>query len=72
MFSYFFQAGPVTDWASASKSDTEAFGRWYRAMLNRGIYLAPSQFECTFVSLAHDADAIDQTLSAAGEAVKEI
>ncbi len=72
MFSYFFQAGPVTDWTSASKSDTEAFARWYRAMLGRGIYLAPSQFEATFVSLAHDADAIDQTLSAAGEAVKEI
>ena len=72
MFSYFFQKGPVSDWASASKSDTEAFARWHAAMLKRGIYLAPSQYECTFVSLAHDGDAIDQTLSAAGEAVKEV
>ncbi|MBU1156456.1 MAG: glutamate-1-semialdehyde 2,1-aminomutase [Proteobacteria bacterium] len=72
MFSYFFQNGPVTDWTSAAKSDTEAFARWFRAMLGRGIYLAPSQFECTFVSLAHDADAIDQTLSAAEEAIKEV
>ncbi len=72
MFSYFFQKGPVTDWASASQSDTEAFARWHGAMLSRGIYLAPSQYECTFVSLAHDNDTIDQTLAVAAEAVKEV
>jgi len=72
MFCYFFQKGPVTDYASASKSDSEAFARWHGAMLKRGVYLAPSQYEATFVSLAHDNDAIEQTLSAAEEAVKEI
>jgi len=72
MFSYFFQKGPVIDWASASQSDTEAFARWHGAMLSRGIYLAPSQYEATFVSLAHDNDTIDQTLAVAAEAVKEV
>jgi glutamate-1-semialdehyde 2,1-aminomutase len=72
MFCYFFQKGPVTDYASASKSDSEAFARWHGAMLKRGIYLAPSQYEAAFVSLAHDSDAIEQTLSAAEEAVKEV
>jgi glutamate-1-semialdehyde 2,1-aminomutase len=72
MFSFFFQKGPVTDWESASKSDTELFGKWYRAMISRGVYLAPSQYECTFVSLAHSAEVIGQTLSVAEDAVKEL
>jgi uncharacterized membrane protein YphA (DoxX/SURF4 family) len=72
MFSYFFQQGPVTDWTSAARSDTELFGRWYRAMIKRGVYLAPSQYECTFVSLAHEADTIDQTLTVAEDAMKEL
>src|SRR5467141_3793528 len=50
MFTWFFTAGPVTDWTSAAKSDTEAFGRFFRAMLENGIYLPPSQFEAAFLS----------------------
>ncbi|MFH1033260.1 MAG: glutamate-1-semialdehyde 2,1-aminomutase [Pseudomonadota bacterium] len=72
MFTYFFQAGPVTDYASAAKSDTKLFARYYQNMLARGIYLAPSQFEATMVSLAHDLEAVEQTISAAEEAVKEL
>lgn len=72
MFTIFFQEGPVTDWNSAAKSDTDMFARWYRAMLNRGIYLAPSQFEATLVSLAHTEEDIDHTLAAAAEALKEL
>jgi glutamate-1-semialdehyde 2,1-aminomutase len=72
MFTYFFQAGPVVDYASAAKSDTQLFARFYQAMFKRGIYLAPSQFEATLVSVAHDQAAVDQTISAAEEAVKEI
>jgi glutamate-1-semialdehyde 2,1-aminomutase len=71
MFCYFFHEGPVYDYATASQSDTEAFGRYYRAMLKRGVYLAPSQFECTFVSLAHEQDDLDQTLAAARQALDE-
>lgn len=72
MFSFFFQKGPVTDWESAAKSDTELFGKWYRAMISRGVYLAPSQYECTFVSLAHNEEVIGRTLSVAEDAVKEL
>ncbi len=62
MFSTFFQEGPVTDYASALRSDTDRFGRYFRGMLDRGVNLAPSQFEAGFMSLAHtDAD-IDRTL----------
>ena len=69
MMCFFFQDGPVTNYAEASGSDTELFSRFYRAVLDRGIYLAPSQFECTFVSLAHDEAAIDQTLTAVSDAL---
>jgi glutamate-1-semialdehyde 2,1-aminomutase len=72
MWTVFFSATPVTDWASASRCDTDAFGRWHRAMLARGIYLPPSQFEAAFHSLAHDAAAIETTLRAAAEAFREI
>jgi glutamate-1-semialdehyde 2,1-aminomutase len=72
MFTFFFTEGPVTDWDSAAKSDTHLFARFYQAIIKRGIYLAPSQFEATMVSLAHDAEAVKQTLAAAEEALKEI
>ncbi len=72
MFTYFCQAGPVGDFASALGSDTEAFGRFFRAMLKRGIYLAPSQYEATFLSLAHTPDDLEQTLSAARDAMREL
>ena len=65
MFTWFFTSGPITDWESAAKSDTAAFGRFFRSMLESGIYLPPSQFEAAFLSAAHtDAD-IEQTIAAA-------
>jgi len=68
MFTWFFGPGPVTDWDSAAKSDTEAFGRFFRSMLDSGVYLPPSQFEAAFLSAAHtDAD-IQQTIAAARQA----
>jgi glutamate-1-semialdehyde 2,1-aminomutase len=69
MFGLFFQPGPVTDYASARRSDTARYARWFRAMLGRGVYLAPSQFEAGFVSTAHGDAAIDATLDAARDAV---
>ncbi|MBQ9068323.1 MAG: aminotransferase class III-fold pyridoxal phosphate-dependent enzyme, partial [Eggerthellaceae bacterium] len=60
----FFAPGPVDDYASAKAADTEAFTRYFRFMLERGIYLAPSQFEAMFVSTAHTDELIDETLAA--------
>ncbi len=68
MFTLFFTAEPVTDYASAKRSDTNRFGRFYRAMLERGVYLAPSQFEAAFVSAAHTDQDIRHTVAAAEEA----
>ncbi len=68
MFTWFFTADPVTDWDSASKSDTTAFGRFFRATLDAGIYLPPSQFEAAFVSIAHSEEDIQKTLAAARQA----
>jgi glutamate-1-semialdehyde 2,1-aminomutase len=58
----------VTGWDSASKSDTEAFGRFFRAMLDNGVYLPPSQFEAAFLSAAHTDEDIQQTIAAAKQA----
>ena len=55
MLTPFFTRQPVTDWASASRADTQAYARFHRAMLERGIYLAPSQFEAGFLSTRHEA-----------------
>jgi glutamate-1-semialdehyde 2,1-aminomutase len=68
MFTWFFTAGPVTDWDSAAKSDTEAFGRFFRAMLDNGVYLPPSQFEAAFLSAAHTEEDVQQTIAAAKQA----
>jgi glutamate-1-semialdehyde 2,1-aminomutase len=68
MFTIFFTDQPVTDWESAKRSDTARFGRFFRSMLEQGIYLAPSQFEAAFLSAAHtDAD-IGKTIAAAKQA----
>ena len=65
MFGFFFCEGPVRNFEDAKKADTVKFGKFHRAMLEQGVYLAPSQFEAGFTSLAHtDAD-IDRTLEAA-------
>ena len=68
MFTWFFTSGPVTDWTSAAKSDTEAFGRFFRSMLDNGIYLPPSQFEAAFLGAAHTGQDIQQTIAAAKQA----
>src|SRR5579864_6278088 len=68
MFTWFFTPGPVTDWDSASKSDTEAFGRFFRNMLDGGIYLPPSQYEAAFLSAAHTEEDITKTIAAAKQA----
>ena len=58
----FFTDEPVTDFASAMKSDTDRYARHYRQMLGRGVYLAPSQFEVAFISAAHTADDLERTV----------
>jgi glutamate-1-semialdehyde 2,1-aminomutase len=68
MFTFFFTEGPVTDYESAKRSDTARFGRFFRAMLDRGIYLAPSQFEAAFLSAAHSEEDIRKTVATAREA----
>jgi glutamate-1-semialdehyde 2,1-aminomutase len=68
MFTCFFTSEPVTDYESAKRSDTARFGNFFRAMLERGVYLAPSQFEAAFVSAAHSERDIDETIAAASEA----
>ena len=63
----FFTDAPVTDYASAQTSDTALYTRYFKHMLDRGIYLAPSQFEAMFLSAAHSAEDLDATLAAAKE-----
>ncbi|MCL7453576.1 MAG: aminotransferase class III-fold pyridoxal phosphate-dependent enzyme, partial [Anaerolineae bacterium] len=72
MFSTFFTEGPVTDYASAKESDTERFGRFFQGMLQRGIYLAPSQFEAGFTSTVHTAGVVDATVEAARGALRQV
>ncbi len=67
MFTFFFGEGPVTDWESAQRCDTARFGKFFHHMLERGVYLAPSQFEAGFVSAAHSEQDIRQTVEAARE-----
>lgn len=68
MFTWFFTPGPVTDWNSAAKCDTEAFGRFFRSMLDGGVYLPPSQFEAAFLGAAHTEEDIRQTIATAKQA----
>lgn len=67
MFGLFFTEGPVHNYEDAKKSDLQKFSRFHRGMLERGVYLAPSQFEAGFTSLAHTDEDIDRTLQAARE-----
>jgi glutamate-1-semialdehyde 2,1-aminomutase len=67
----FFSPVPVTDFATAAACDTEAHARFCRALLDRGVYPPPAQFEAWFVSLAHDEAAVDRTLEAAAAALDE-
>jgi len=69
MFTWFFQPGKVHDWDTAAKSDTQAFGKFHRAMLEQGIYLPPSQYEAMFMSAAHSDGDIQETIAAATESL---
>lgn len=65
MFTWFFTGEPVTDFASASKSDSEAFGHFHRSMLQAGVWLPPSQYEAAFVSVTHGPPEVEMVLNAA-------
>lgn len=65
MFGFFFTEGPVHNYEDAKKSDLSKFSKFHRGMLEQGVYLAPSQFEAGFTSLAHTDEDIDQTIAAA-------
>lgn len=71
MLTIFFCAGPVTNFADAQTADTARYGRFFHAMLNRGVYLPPSQFEAWFVSLAHGESELTATAQAAKAAFSE-
>ncbi|MGB5594144.1 MAG: glutamate-1-semialdehyde 2,1-aminomutase [Crocosphaera sp.] len=72
MFGLFFTEGPVRNYDDAKKSDLAKFGRFHRGMLERGVYLAPSQFEAGFTSLAHTTEDIDRTLAAAKDVLSTL
>jgi glutamate-1-semialdehyde 2,1-aminomutase len=69
MLTLFFARGPVRSWQDAKQSDTQAFARWHRGMLERGFYWPPAQFEAAFVSGAHSEADIDATIEAADAAL---
>jgi glutamate-1-semialdehyde 2,1-aminomutase len=72
MWTSFFTDEPVTDWQTANRSNRDRYASFFHAMLNEGVYLAPSQFEAAFVSLAHTDDVIEQTIKAAKKSLRTI
>jgi glutamate-1-semialdehyde 2,1-aminomutase len=72
MFATFFVDQAPYDWSSVKKSDTARFGRFFQAMLEQGVYLAPSQFEAGFLSTAHSGEVIEATVAAARKAFEKI
>lgn len=72
MFGFFFTKGPVRNFKEAATSDVKKFARWHRMMLERGVYLAPSQYEAGFTSLAHTVEDIDQTIEIARDVMKKL
>jgi glutamate-1-semialdehyde 2,1-aminomutase len=68
----FFAHSPVNNYTDAKRADTKKYAQYFREMLNRGVFLAPSQFEAAFVSAAHTENDIEQTINAAREALKTI
>ncbi len=68
MITVFFTPDPVVDFATAKKSDTAAFGRFFRSLLDQGVYFPPSQFEAAFVSTAHSESDIHDTVHSAAQA----
>jgi len=72
MFCTYFQKGPVHSFADAAKSDTAAFGKFFRLLLDAGVNIAPSQFEAGFMSIAHTQDDLDRTIEAARQAFRAL
>ena len=72
MFCAFFSKEPVYDWNSAARCDTKAFASYFRAMLEEGVYLAPSQFETAFVSISHSEKDLERTVAAAAKCFKAL
>src|SRR5256714_320984 len=72
MFTTFFTRDAVTDWPTAAKSDRDAYGKFFHAMLDAGVYLAPSQFEAAFISVAHTDELLDRTVEAARTAFRSL
>jgi glutamate-1-semialdehyde 2,1-aminomutase len=72
MLTAFFTPGPVVDWNTAKQSDTKRYGKFFHRMLEQGIYLAPSQFEASFLSTAHSTQDIEKTIKAAHAAFKTL
>lgn len=72
MWTSFFTGEPVIDWTTANKSNRETYGKFFHGMLAAGVYLAPSQFEAAFVSLAHTDEIVEQTVAAARKAFTQI
>jgi len=72
MFTCFFTQSAVSNWEQASSCDTQAFGRYFRGMLDAGVYLPPSQFEAAFMSAAHTEKQIAVTIAAAREALAQM
>jgi glutamate-1-semialdehyde 2,1-aminomutase len=72
MFTTFFNAEPVTDWPSAARSDRERYGKFFHAMLEEGVYLAPSQFEAAFLGIAHTDELLERTVAAARSAFSRL
>ena len=72
MWTGFFTGEPVVDWDTANKCDRQIYGKFFHAMLNEGVYLAPSQFEAAFVSLAHTDELIEQTIAAARKVLPQL
>jgi glutamate-1-semialdehyde 2,1-aminomutase len=71
MFCLYFTSKPVRNLEDAKTADTKAFARFFHALLGRGVYLAPSQFETGFISTAHTAEDIAATAQAVGESLRE-
>jgi glutamate-1-semialdehyde 2,1-aminomutase len=72
MWTWFFTPGPVTNYDQAARSDTAAFGRFHRDLLDQGVWLPPSQFEAAFISYAHGGAEVQATIAAARKALQSL
>ena len=68
----FFNTSEVSNYTTATASDTDRYAAWFRGMLERGSYFAPAQYEAAFVSTAHSPEDIEQTIAASGEVMSAL